>query len=90
MSEARDEEEEEEAMKIRRGTKRRKDIPGITTFLTSLLTMRTSNPNLSPFLPRWGHVIPFPFLSIIVVFMVMVIIVIVLMVWWRDCTVREE
>jgi len=33
------------------------DVPRITTFLTSLLTMRTSDPDLSSLLPWWGHVV---------------------------------
>jgi hypothetical protein len=33
------------------------DLPGITTFLTSLLTMRTIDSDLSSFLPRWRHLI---------------------------------
>jgi hypothetical protein len=83
-------EHEEGKGKKREGGKK-EDLPGITTFLTSLLTMRTSDSDLCPFLPGWGDVfsIPsLPFLSVLV--LVMMRVVVVLMVRGRDCTVREE
>ena len=66
------EEEEEEERK----EERKNDIPGITTFLTSLLTRRTSDSNLCPFLPRWGDIFPILFILVLV----MMSIVIILMV----------
>ena len=65
-----------------------KDLPGITTFLTSLLTMRTSDSNLCSLLPRWGDVVSV--LSVVIMVVVMVRVVVVLMVRGRDRTVREE
>jgi hypothetical protein len=64
--------------------KGKEDIPGITTFLTSLLTMRTSDSNLCSLLPRWGDVISFSFLAVIAMVKVSmsVVVVVVLMVWW--------
>jgi hypothetical protein len=59
-----------------------KNLPGITTFLTSLLTMRTSDPNLCSLLPRWRDVVSFSFLSVVIMVLVLVSIVVVLMVWW--------
>jgi hypothetical protein len=53
-----------------------KDLPGITTFLTSLLTMRTSDPDLCPFLPRWGDVVSFSFLPLVVLVMMGVVVVV--------------
>jgi len=62
----------------RRRKEGKEDVPRITTFLTSLLAMRTSDPDLSSLLPRRGHVLP---LSSIFMIMVVVIIFLVFVVF---------
>ena len=61
---------------------RKWDSPCITTFLTSLLTMGTSDSDLSPLLSRWGDI--FSVLSLVIMVMVMVVVSVgvVFGVWW--------
>ena len=43
------------------------DSPGITTFFTSFLTMRTSYPNLCPLFPWRGYIFPISVTTIIMI-----------------------
>lgn len=56
------------------------DVPRVTTFLTSLLTMSTSNPDLSSLLPGRRDI--FPVLPLVIMVMVTVSVVDVVRVWW--------